>query len=454
MERQNDVHKIIIPLCFIIFLSVLNGTMFQVAIPDISHEFNLLPSEVSWVMTGYILIFAVGALIYGKLADIYPEKTLITWGLLLMNAGSLAGLFAKWYPVLIAARLLQAGGGAAIPALAMIVVTRYFEHTQRGRVLGIIASTVALAAGLGPVAGGFIAGTFHWKYLFILSLATVFAIPFLRMSLPDEAKKKDGFDLRGAMLISGAMFSFLLSVTQGSLWFFPPGAVMLVWFFLHIRRVEAPFVNFSLFLNRPYRNTVIATFLSIGTVFGMMFMVPIMLRELNTLDSGRIGLTMFPGAMSAVVMGVIGGRISDWKGSAFVVYTGAAFLISGFLLLSTFAGRAPWVITLNLVVCYTGFAFLQSSLPHTVSIVLSKEHTGIGMGIYNLVFFISGAFTTAGIGRLLDLKTADICLNPFNPYSACWLYSNIYIMLASAVFAAAVLFWMTFRRTDRAATPH
>jgi DHA2 family metal-tetracycline-proton antiporter-like MFS transporter len=172
VERQNDVHKIIIPLCFIIFLSVLNGTMFQVAIPDISHEFNLLPSEVSWVMTGYILIFAVGALIYGKLADIYPEKTLITWGLLLMNAGSLAGLFAKWYPVLIAARLLQAGGGAAVPALAMIVVTRYFEHTQRGRVLGIIASTVALAAGLGPVAGGFIAGTFHWKYLFILSLAT------------------------------------------------------------------------------------------------------------------------------------------------------------------------------------------------------------------------------------------------------------------------------------------
>ena len=74
-------------ISFIIFFSVLNGMMFQVAIPDIAAEFALLPSEVSWVMTGYILVFAVGALMYGKLADIYPVKRLITIGLTLMNAG-------------------------------------------------------------------------------------------------------------------------------------------------------------------------------------------------------------------------------------------------------------------------------------------------------------------------------------------------------------------------------
>lgn len=447
-EQQKAVQKIIFPLSFIIFFSVLNGTMFQVAIPDISDEYRLLPSEVSWVMTGYILVFAIGALIYGKLADIFRVKTLITAGLIIMNLGSLAGLFTIWYPMLIGARLLQAMGGAAIPALAMIVVTRYYQPALRGKVLGIIASTVALAAGLGPILGGFISGTFHWRFLFLSSLATIPAIPFLRRILPDERPHRDLFDSPGAVLIGGGASCLLIFVTQGNWWYLPPGIAMIIWFSVHIRRSKSPFVNPSLFVIRPYRNTIITTFLSIGTVFGMLFMIPIMLRDLNGLSANLIGLTMFPGAISAVIMGVIGGRLSDRRGSRFVVHIGAGFLISGFLLLSTLAGQPPLKIALSLILCYTGFAFIQSSLPHTVSIVLPKEQTGVGMGIYNLIFFISGAFTTAGIGRLLDIKSVDFSLNPLASDTTAWIYSNIFILLAVVVTIASVLFHITFRREN------
>ncbi len=444
--QHSSVHKITFPLSFIIFFSVLNGTMFQVAIPDISSEYLLLPSEVSWVMTGYILVFAIGALIYGKLADIFPVKTLITVGLLVMNLGSLAGLLTQWYPMLIAARLLQAMGGAAIPALAMIVVTRYSEPSMRGKVLGIIASTVALAAGLGPILGGFISGTFHWRFLFLTSLATIPAIPFLRRILPYETPHRNLFDYLGAVLIGGGASFLLVFVTQGNWWCLPPGIVMIIWFSVHMRRSKSPFIDPALFAMRLYRNTIITTFLSIGTVFGMLFMVPIMLRDLNGLSANLIGLTMFPGAISAVIMGMIGGRMSDRRGSKFVVFIGAALLISGFLLLSTLAGHPPLQIALSLVLCYTGFAFLQSSLPHTVSIILPKEQTGIGMGIYNLLFFISGAFSTAGIGRLLDMKSTDISLNPLASDSTALIYSNIFILLAVVVALASVLFHFTFLR--------
>jgi DHA2 family metal-tetracycline-proton antiporter-like MFS transporter len=201
------------PLSFIIFFSVLNGTMFQVAIPDIATEFRLFPSEVSWVMTGYILVFAVGSLMYGKLADLYPVKHLITAGLLLMNTGSLLGLFSIEYSMLITARLLQAGGGAAIPALAMIVVTRYFPADLRGKVLGVIAATVALAAGIGPVLGGFISGSLHWRYLFLTSLLTIFTIPIFRRSLPDDTKRAHSFDAKGAVLIAVGTSLLLQRVT-------------------------------------------------------------------------------------------------------------------------------------------------------------------------------------------------------------------------------------------------
>jgi DHA2 family metal-tetracycline-proton antiporter-like MFS transporter len=443
---NNPAKKITFPLSFIIFFSVLNGMMFQVAIPDISAEFNLLPSEVSWVMTGYILVFAVGALIYGKLADIYPAKRLITIGLILMNAGSVLGLFSKWYPMLIIARLIQAAGGAAIPALAMIVVTRYSPANLRGNMLGIIASTVALAAGLGPVMGGFVTGTFNWKYLFLFSLATMFAIPSLRRILPDEKKLPDTFDSVGAILIGGGSSSLLIFVTQDNWWFLAASVMMTGYFIFHIKKAANPFVSPSLFSNKHYRNTVITTFLSIGSVFGMLFMVPIMLRDLLDLSSNSIGLTLFPGAMSAVLVGVIGGRLSDRKGSRFVVYLGSAVLTAGFLLLSTVAGQQAWVVAFTLIISYAGFALLQSSLPHTISISLSKDQTGIGMGIYNLLFFMSGAFSTAGIGRLLDFGSTGFCLNPINVYIDGCIYSNIFVMLAAVVATSAFLFYITFKK--------
>ncbi|UCH81975.1 MAG: MFS transporter [Nitrospiraceae bacterium] len=442
-----SLNKITFPLSFIIFFSVLNGMMFQVAIPDISAEYGLLPSEVSWVMTGYILVFAVGALMYGKLADIYPVKRLITVGLILMNAGSVIGMMSKWYPMVIVARLIQAGGGAAIPALAMIVVTRYFPPNVRGNLLGIIASTVALAAGLGPIMGGFIADLFHWRYLFLLSTATVFAIPFLRRILPDEKKSSHMFDYPGALLISGASLFLLMYVTQGNRLFLAGTVISATYFIFHIKKIRTPFVSPALFAVKHYRNTVITTFLSIGSVFGMLFMVPIMLRELNGIGSDRIGLTLFPGAICAVLAGVLGGRLSDRKGSRFVVSLGSILLAAGFLTLSTVAGQKPWVVALTLIISYSGFAMLQSSLPHTISISLSEEQTGIGMGIYNLLFFISGAFSTAGIGRLLDFGSSGFCLNPFNACLKGWIYSNIFIMLAAVVTASSLLFYITFKNS-------
>jgi DHA2 family metal-tetracycline-proton antiporter-like MFS transporter len=78
--------------------------------------------------------------------------------------------------------------------------------------------------------------------------------------------------------------------------------------------------------------------------------------------------------------------------------------MSGFLLLSTFAGLRPWVISLNLILCYVGFALFQSSIPYMVSTTLPREHLGVGMGVYNLFFFMSGAFSAAFIGKLLDIS--------------------------------------------------
>ncbi len=427
-----------------IFFSVLNGVMFNVAVPDIAAEFDLLPSGVSWVVTAYISLFALGSVTYGKLADRYPVRDLISVGLAVLNLGSLAGFFSVNYPMLIFARLLQASGGAAIPALAMLAATRYFPPEMRGRVLGIIAATVAFAMGVGPILGGFITKTFDWRYLFLITLVTALTIPFFRRRLPREPVCPVAFDGWGLLLMGGAVVSLLVFLTQTVWWLLPVGLVLLIGFALHIRRTASPFVPPALLGNRLYRNTLLASFLAMGTVFGMTFMTPIMLQSLNQLDAQQIGLVLFPGAMSGALLGRFGGKLVDKRGSRPVVYGGLGLLALGFLGLSTVAGLGPPVIALVLVVCYIGFAFSQASLTHTITATLSPQEMGIGMGVYNLFFFMSGAFASALLGRLLDLRVSALSLNPFLMLPGASLYSNLFVLLSATVVCAAAVFRITF----------
>lgn len=422
--------------------------MFNVAIPVIKAEYSLLPSEASWIITAYIVVFALGSIIYGKLSDSHRIRSLITLGLVLFNLGSLLGAVTVNYPMLLAARVVQASGASAIPALSMIVSTRYLPSHLKGRAMGAVASTVAFSGGVGPILGGFIAGRFHWRYLFLLTLMTLLVLPYLVRMLPLHRPRGAGrFDRAGAAILAASISLVLLYVTQGILWAMGLGLLSLAWFIHHIRRAPYPFIEPSLLFNVRYRNTIMLTFITTGVVFGMFFLIPMMLSDLYGLGPESIGLVMFPGAMSAAIMGTLGGRLADSRGGRFVVYLGLAIYATSFIVLSSVAGMGPRVIAVVLVLSYVGFAFLQSSLPHTASSELAPEHTGIGMGIYTLVFFIAGAFSAAVIGKVLDMTEAGGCINPLvlscGPRT--WLYSNILLAMSAVLAAGAAMFRWTFR---------
>jgi DHA2 family metal-tetracycline-proton antiporter-like MFS transporter len=436
--------RITVPLCVIIFFSVLNGMMFNVAIPDIAMEFHLLPSEASWIMTGYILLFGLGSLVYGRLADSRSVRGLITLGLLLLNAGSLLGYFSRWYPMVIAARLVQASGGAAIPALAMLVATKYMPSDIRGKVLGVIAATVSLAAGVGPVLGGFIAEALGWRALFLVTLLTILTIPSLRDMLPGDRKSGEPFDFAGLALLGSGVSCLLFGFTTAFWWLILPGVLGVVLFVVHVARSSHPLVPVEILRSRPFRNTAAVTFLAMGSLFGMVFATPLMLSGVNGLGVGAIGLTLFPGAMSAALLGRAGGRLNDRKGSVFVATAGMAMTITGFLLLSTVSGRPPVAVAAVIIVSYVGWAFLQSSLPHRASTTLPPRLAGVGMGFYNLIFFMSGAFSASIIGRILDVKPGGFCLNPLASCVPGWPYSNVFMGLAAVTAAALVLYRVTF----------
>jgi len=429
-------------LCWCVFCSVLNGTMFNVAVPDIARDFLLTAADVSWVITGYIVIFAIGSISYGKLADSSPVRRLLTTGLLLFNAGALLSLVANSYPLLVAGRLLQASGGAAIPALVMIIATRFAPAEKRGRVLGAVGATVAFAMGLGPLVGGLLAGELHWRWLFALSFATLPAVPLLALSLPQEQTRPLHFDLSGACWLTLLVASLLTGMTSARPLFLGIAFLFALGLFRRQKRAEHPFIPLRLLRDGSYRRALLVTFLAMGTVFGLLFAIPLLLRQVHNVSTSAIGLLIFPGAFSASLTGLLGGRLTDRRGATPVALLGLSTLACGQLLMGLVAGIGPAAVLLLLIPCYIGFSLLQPALGKTVSLLLPAGQSGIGMGLYNLVYFISGAFGTALAGSMLT---------SFGP-GASWMggpalapYGALQFLLALACILAALVFWFSFR---------
>ncbi|CAG7647851.1 Sialic acid transporter NanT [Paenibacillus solanacearum] len=421
-------NRLVQALCFVLFFSVMNATMFNVALPDIASEFQLAPSAVSWTVTGYSVLYALGSLLFGKLADKYPLKRLITIGLLLFSGASAAGFFANSYALVLVCRLVQAAGASCVPALVMLIPVRFFPPEQRGRVMGVIASTIAFSSGLGPIVGGFIAGHFHWNGLFLISLLAPVALPFIRKSLPhEEVRTGEKVDLVGAGMLGGSVASFMLSVTQFSLAWLVASAVLGVCFFLRVKHTPHPFIRLSLFRMSGFVHGLMISFIALFSVFGIFLTTPMMLKAIHNLDAQAIGFVLFPAAMLAAVMGRLGGKLTDSRGSRYVLLLAFSMSIVGLVCLSSFTGLSPWIVALCLPLINVSFTFVQAALAKVVSSVLPREQTGVGMGVYNLVNFLSGAISGAVLSKAVEFDWKALNVNAVGAAST---YGTVYLILA------------------------
>ena len=316
---------------------------------------------------------------------------------------------------------------------------------MRGRVFGSITSTVAFAAGIGPVLGGFISGTFGWTYLFLIPLATLVSIPFFLRVLPEEPRREGGIDFLGAGLVCLGVGAFILFLSFTAWYCLAASLLALGLFVLHIRRSSGPFIEPSLFRNRRFRTGLFVGFIIFSTAIGIIFLIPLMLNGLRGLSTREIGLIMFPGAISGVVFGTVGGSLADRKGNGFVIAIGIASLVASLLLMSFLLGFVPWLIAATLLLTFVGFTLIQTALVNSVSQTLDMNQTGVGMGVFNLVTFISGAVGTALVARALESHWLDFRLLSLVSEDKAVAYSNLLVVFAVLVGLGGFIYYRGFK---------
>jgi len=444
-------NQILIWLCILSFFSVLNEMVLNVSLPDIANDFNKPPASTNWVNTAFMLTFSIGTAVYGKLSDQLGIKRLLLFGIIINCFGSVIGFVGhSFFSLLIMARFIQGAGAAAFPALVMVVVARYIPKENRGKAFGLIGSIVAMGEGVGPAIGGMIAHYIHWSYLLLIPMITIITVPFLMKLLKKEVRIKGHFDIKGIILMSVGIVFFMLFTTSYSISFLIVSVLSFLIFVKHIRKVTDPFVDPGLGKNIPFMIGVLCGGIIFGTVAGFVSMVPYMMKDVHQLSTAEIGsVIIFPGTMSVIIFGYIGGILVDRRGPLFVLNIGVTFLSVSFLTASFLLETTSWFMTIIIVFVLGGLSFTKTVISTIVSSSLKQQEAGAGMSLLNFTSFLSEGTGTAIVGGLLSIPLLDQRLLPMEVDQSTYLYSNLLLLFSGIIVISWLVTLNVYKHSQR-----
>lgn len=436
-------------------VTVMNNSMVIVLLPEISRDFSVSAAAASWVVTGFSLAFAVGTPLYGRVADVFGIRPVFCAGLVVFLAGSLLAGLAPGLPVLLAARVLQGLGGAAVPALASVTVARVLPDGRRGLAFGLIGTGVGVGQALGPVLGGLVAQVAGWAAPFLGAAAltaplVVVAGRILPVAGTAARSGWRSLDVPGGLLLGSAAASGLLGVTEGQRAGFGAvaswGAIVLavllgVAFTARIRTASAPFAPPTLFANARFVTAALVGFLTLFCYLGVLLLIPQLVTGVNGLDVGEVGLVLLPGAAVVATLSAAFGRLSDRTGPRLLITTGLGVLLVAVLALSTLAGGPAVVIGALMLALGLSLAMITSPLINAVSAAVPAAHSGVGLGIYQGAFFLGGGTGAAVTGAVFSARSgAGGGVSAWNPLhsGAATAYSDTLLVVAAVLVLTVV----------------
>lgn len=331
-----------------LFMSILDQTVVNVALPHIIAVFNADVHSVQLVATGYALALAIVIPATGYLQDTFGAKRMWLLSLAAFTLGSaMCGL--SWNTEsLIVFRVLQGLGGGMLSPMAMAMIYQVVPVQERGTTMGILGIPLLVAPAIGPTLGGWLVEYVDWRLIFIINVPVGAAGLFLAITLLREFPTKPNlkFDLAGFLTAAIAFSCSLVALSNGPTdgWtapyivalLFTSALFFIAWIVVELR-VPDPLLDLRLFKDFVFSMGVVVLFVVTVALFGATFLLPLFLQEIRGLGAMETGLLLLPQGLAAALAMPIGGRLFDRVGAR-------PLLVFGLLLL---AGATYMLINLD-----------------------------------------------------------------------------------------------------------
>jgi len=407
-------------------LAFVDGSVMNVALPALDHDFHPGPDGLTWLINAYLLTLTALILLGGAAGDHYGRRRLFLAGIGLFLAASLVCAAAPTLPIILAGRVAQGIGAAMLMPNSLALLGAGFDGEAKGQAIGTWAGVGALAGAIGPLIGGWLVDAVGWRTIFLLNLPIGLAAAWLAWRfVPESRDSRVGarLDFPGALLgaVSLALCTFALTAAA------KPGAdealligagvvgcgLLAAFGWLEVERGENALMPLFLMRNATFLGVTFLTLLLYAALGGLIVLLPFVLITTEGYSAMQAGAAMLPVPILIGLGSRLMGRIATRIGSRLPMGLGALIVAVGLALYLRVgvSDASYWreVLPATLVVAL-GMAVCVAPLTTTVMNSVNADLVGAASGFNSAVARMGGLIATALLGFVFAEQASPAAL--------------------------------------------
>lgn len=402
-------------LSLAVFVTVLDGTIVNVALPSLAVDLDASTRQLQWIVDAYLLVFAGLLLAAGGLGDRYGRKPMLIGGLAVFGLTSALAGSAGSATSLISGRAMMGIGAAMIFPATLAILTNVFTNpSERAAAIGIWSAVSGVAVAAGPITGGWLLEHYWWgSVLFVNVPVVIVAIGAALWLVPnsrDESAPR--LDLQGLLLSIAAIVALVFTIIEAPEWGwagvntvtgFGAAIALLATFVLWELRTEHPMLPVRIFTNLRFSAASGAITAAFFALFGFIFLVTQYFQLIRGYSPLEAGLRTLPVATAIAVASVLGPVLVKPFGTTRVVAGGLGLMAVGFAWVSTASAVTPYMeIVGQMILLGVGLGFTTAPATESIMGSLSTDKAGVGSAVNDTTRELGGTLGVAVIGSVFN----------------------------------------------------
>ncbi|EJS73455.1 MFS transporter [Bacillus cereus] len=412
-----NVKAVVTVLILGMFISILNQTIINVALPPLMNEFNVSTSTAQWLITGFMLVNGILVPISAFLVSRFTYRKLFVAAMLFFTVGSIICATSGNFTMMMTGRIIQAVGAGILMPVGMNIFMTLFPPHKRGAAMGLLGVAMILAPAIGPTITGWVIENYSWNLMFygmfvIGLIITFLSLKFFTLAQPVSKTKLDVFGVISSSIGLGSLlYGFSEAGNNG--WTSAEviitliiGVIGLAVFIWRELTTDNKMLDLQVFKYPTFTFTLVINAIVTMALFGGMLLLPVYLQNIRGFTPMESGLLLLPGSLIMGIMGPVAGKLFDKYGIRPLAIVGLAITTFATYKFTTLSMDTPYIVIMtDYIIRSIGMSFIMMPIMTAGMNALPMKLISHGTATQNTSRQVAGSIGTAILITLMTQQT-------------------------------------------------